>query len=181
MLERQIVIPASAEQLWDALTEPALLADWFGAEVQWDLRPGGRARFVGEDGTVRGGVVDDVRPGRHLRFRWWPEDGDDAGASQVSYDLEPEEDGTRLTITERPMPSIASAQAGTRSAGSVSAGSVAAGSVAAGSVAAGTMFAGPALAGLLEWSDWDTTMFRCWARLADSRALTTVSVASAVG
>lgn len=150
MLERQVVISVSAEQLWDALTEPALLADWFGADVQWDLRPGGRARFVGEDGTVRGGVVDDVRPGRHLRFRWWPEDGDDAGPSQVSYDLVPEEDGTRLIVTEAPLPSSTSARAETTSG-----------------------------AGELEWSDWDTTMFRCWARLEDGPVRSLVSVVPA--
>jgi Activator of Hsp90 ATPase homolog 1-like protein len=39
MLERQVVIPASPEQLWDALTEPESVAAWFGSEVQWDLRP----------------------------------------------------------------------------------------------------------------------------------------------
>src|ERR1700722_10371779 len=97
MLVRQVVIPASAEQLWDALTEPAAVSAWFGSRVEWDLRPGGRAQFVEDDGTRRGGVIDAVQPGRHLRFRWWPEtavredaghDDDDHGdASQVSYDL----------------------------------------------------------------------------------------------
>jgi uncharacterized protein YndB with AHSA1/START domain len=103
MLVRQVVIPVSPSELWDALTEPEAIATWFGSQVEWDLRPGGRARFLTDEGTVRGGVVDDVRPGRHLSFRWWPEGEDQSAASQVSYDLEAEDDGTVLTVTEQPL------------------------------------------------------------------------------
>ncbi len=117
MLVRQIVVPANADELWDALTEPEQVAAWFGARVEWDLRPGGRARFLDGDGTVRGGEVDAVEPGRHLRFRWWPgDDGEREGASQVSYDLEPDGEGTRLTVTEQPLPSGAPAPATARAA-----------------------------------------------------------------
>jgi uncharacterized protein YndB with AHSA1/START domain len=113
MLERQVVIPSSPEQLWDALTEPDSVAAWFGSEVEWDLRPGGPARFRGEDGSQRRGVVESVFPGRHLSFRWWPEEPDGrADASRVTYTLEPEEEGTRLTVTEQPLaPPVASARA----------------------------------------------------------------------
>lgn len=44
-----------------------------------------------------------VVPGRELRFRWWPED-DEAAASDVAYVLEPDDDRTRLTVTERHVP-----------------------------------------------------------------------------
>ena len=72
MIRRQIVMPVSPERLWDALTEPGQLAKWFGADVEWELREGGSARFRRDDGTERAGRVEAVRPGRHLRFRWWP-------------------------------------------------------------------------------------------------------------
>src|SRR5580658_6040855 len=112
MFVRQIVVPANADDLWNALTAPDQVEAWFGAQVEWDLRPGGRARFFEGDGTVRGGEVDAVEPGRHLRFRWWPgDDGEGAGASEVSYDLEPDEGGTRLTVTEQPVPTGAPATA----------------------------------------------------------------------
>jgi uncharacterized protein YndB with AHSA1/START domain len=102
MFQRQIVIPASPEKLWDALTDPEALSAWFGAEVEWDLHEGGAARFVDdEDGTLRRGVVESVLPGRHLRFVWWRDD--DGAASQVSYVLEPDDEGTRLTVIEQPL------------------------------------------------------------------------------
>ena len=65
MIRRQIVMPVSPERLWEALTEPGQLAGWFGADVEWDLREGGPARFRGDDGTERAGRVEAVRPGRH--------------------------------------------------------------------------------------------------------------------
>ena len=100
MLEREVVFPVTADRLWEALTEPESLAGWFGADVEWDLTPGGRARFVGADEGDRRGLVDDVSPGRHLRFRWWPESDED-DVSEVSYQLDPDDAGTRLTVTER--------------------------------------------------------------------------------
>lgn len=120
MIRRQVVIPVSPEQLWDALTDPAQVAGWFGGRIEWELREGGPADFCGDDGSERDGRVEAVRIGRHLRFRWWPADnseagdadpadpdtaggggGDVSGTSEVSYVLEPDGDGTRLTIQER--------------------------------------------------------------------------------
>src|SRR5690348_515209 len=104
MIERHLVVPAPPTRVWEALTEPGALAGWFGARVEWDLRPGGGARFFpqdADDGPERSGVVTSVHPERHLVFRWWP-DGNEDDASEVRYRLEPEPDGegTRLTVTE---------------------------------------------------------------------------------
>jgi uncharacterized protein YndB with AHSA1/START domain len=184
MLVRQVVIPASPEQLWDALTEPESVSAWFGSRVEWELRPGGRARFFEDDGTVRRGVVDDVRPARYLRFRWWPEhqgpDANDDATTQVSYDLEPEEDGTLLTVTERPVP----ARSGTANGGEDSpdvpsasaartgwtgpgAGTAAiAGTAVAAGTAGGAGMAGGATTAVGSWTDWDSRLFGCWARAA---------------
>jgi uncharacterized protein YndB with AHSA1/START domain len=98
MLERHIVIPASQQEVWETLTDPITVSTWFGAEVDWDLSPGGPARFLGDDGAVRDGRVDEVVPDQRLRFRWWPEGEADEETSEVTYLLEPHEDGTDLTI-----------------------------------------------------------------------------------
>jgi uncharacterized protein YndB with AHSA1/START domain len=104
VIRRQVVIPVTPERLWQALTDPEQIAGWFGGHLQLDLEEGGRAWFHGDDGHERLGRVEAVRPGRHLRFRWWPvadDEGSGAGVSEVSYLLEPVEEGTRLTIQER--------------------------------------------------------------------------------
>jgi uncharacterized protein YndB with AHSA1/START domain len=100
MIRRQIEMPVTAERLWEALTDPEQLSGWFGALVDWELHPGGEARFQEADGSERHGRVDDVRPERHLRFTWWPA-SDPTDTSEVSYLLEPTAEGTRLTIQER--------------------------------------------------------------------------------
>lgn len=106
MIRRQVIMPVSPERLWEALTDPDKMAGWFGAEVQWTLEEGAPARFVSDDGSERAGRVQAVRPGRHLRFRWWPTteraegsetpDPEAPAASEVSYLLEPVPEGTRL-------------------------------------------------------------------------------------
>ncbi len=72
MIRRQVVMPVTPERLWAALTDPDEMVGWFGARVEWQLEPGSPARFRGDDGSDRAGRVEVVRPGRHLRFRWWP-------------------------------------------------------------------------------------------------------------
>jgi uncharacterized protein YndB with AHSA1/START domain len=115
MIRRQVVVPVTPERLWEALTDPDQVAGWFGGQVDWDLRDGGEAAFQGDDGVERRGRIESVRPGRHLRFVWWPaatggaapaESPDDA-VSEVSYLLEPLAEGTRLTIQERQLPAAA--------------------------------------------------------------------------
>jgi uncharacterized protein YndB with AHSA1/START domain len=114
MIRRQVVMPVTPERLWAALTDPEQMIGWFGARVEWQLEPGSPARFHGDDGHDRAGRVEVVRPGRHLRFRWWPnpqggatvapdvaDGGEEAEVTEVSYVLEPVPGGTRLTVQEQ--------------------------------------------------------------------------------
>jgi uncharacterized protein YndB with AHSA1/START domain len=109
MYTRAVTLPGDTDSVWRAITEPDAVEGWFGARVEWDLRPGGRARFGfgSSGGEVREGVVDDVQPGRSLRFRWWPASG--GQVSEIAYELEAGEDGTLLTVTERRIGAVAPA------------------------------------------------------------------------
>jgi uncharacterized protein YndB with AHSA1/START domain len=131
VLERQVTLPASREDVWNALTDPTQVKTWFGADVEWELRPGGAARFSSlEDETARAGVVEAVTPAETLRYRWWPEDGPEAEiepASEVTYTLEDVPDGTRLTVTEEPLTPRASVARAATLAGTVTGGGPGAG------------------------------------------------------
>ena len=100
-VRKEVVLPATPEEVWEAITLPEALRDWFGADVDWDVHPGAAGRFREDDGTVRQARVGQVDPGHHLAFTWWPE-GREAEASRVDYDLEEVERGTRLVVTETP-------------------------------------------------------------------------------
>ena len=62
VVERNVDLDATPDEVWRALTEPDELATWFGPEVELDVRPGGGGRFVDDDGVARRAVVDEVAP-----------------------------------------------------------------------------------------------------------------------
>ncbi|MEU5638588.1 SRPBCC family protein [Streptomyces milbemycinicus] len=90
-LERRIGHPP--EEVWRALTEPALMAHWFPAEVRLEPRVGGRIDFVfpGHDVPDTHGAVTEFDPPRVYAFTW----GDDL----LRWELRPEADGSALTLT----------------------------------------------------------------------------------
>jgi uncharacterized protein YndB with AHSA1/START domain len=107
VVERRVRLPAPPEEVWAEVADPGRLSAWFGARVELDLRPGGPARFRWPDGTERGGLIEDVEPGRLLAFRWAPferlADGTPVRrpAGRVEVTLEPAPEGqTDLVVRE---------------------------------------------------------------------------------
>jgi uncharacterized protein YndB with AHSA1/START domain len=98
---RELVLRASPERVFAAWTEPAELARWFGTRAEVDLRVGGRWRFVwatGEGTEAHGtGVYRVIDPPRRLVYTW---EDNGAGPTVVTVELTPEDDGTRLRVTE---------------------------------------------------------------------------------
>jgi uncharacterized protein YndB with AHSA1/START domain len=92
-VEREVTFPAEPDEVWEALTDPARLEEWFANEVELDPRPGGEGIFRWDDGDVRRAVVREVEEPRRLVLDW-----DDDG--YVEIDLEPAEGGTRVRIVE---------------------------------------------------------------------------------
>ncbi|MGH2724420.1 MAG: SRPBCC family protein [Actinomycetota bacterium] len=78
-VERVILLPASPERVWSALTEGRELSAWFGAEVELEARPGGAATFRWPDGRSREATVEEMDPssqalvpvGAIRADRWW--------------------------------------------------------------------------------------------------------------
>ena len=98
-VRRETVFDAEREEVWDALTDPERLRQWFANEVELDVRPGGAGTFRWDDGSVRYARVERVEEARELELRWWDEDG---GVSVVGISLADCEDGTRVTVVESP-------------------------------------------------------------------------------
>ena len=99
-LHNSRVYPHPPEKLWRALTDSELLAKWF-MQNDFEARVGHRFTFrtdpaPGFDGVVRCEVLA-LEPLRKLEFSW-------AGGpidTVVSWELEPVDGGTRLTVTQR--------------------------------------------------------------------------------
>src|SRR5437773_6812379 len=92
-VEREIVFPASPDEVWEALTEPERLEEWFATEVELDLRPGGEGVFRWGDGDERHAIVEEVEEERRLVLGW-----EDEG--RVVLELEEVEDGTLVRVVE---------------------------------------------------------------------------------
>ena len=93
MVKREILLPSPREEVWEALTDPERLEDWFANEVEIDLREGGDATFRWSNGEERHAVITEVEPERRLAFEW-----DEEG--EVEFTLDDDVDGTRLTVVE---------------------------------------------------------------------------------
>jgi uncharacterized protein YndB with AHSA1/START domain len=92
-VEREIVLEETPDEVWEALTEPERLEEWFATEVELDARPGGEGVFRWGDGDERRAVVREVDEAERLVLDW-----DDGGA--VAIELEPVEGGTLVRVVE---------------------------------------------------------------------------------
>jgi uncharacterized protein YndB with AHSA1/START domain len=94
--------------VWLALTVPAELRGWFGADVVLDPRPGGDVRATWPDGARSIGSVEIAEEPLRLAFRWRRIGG--AGfaarvgaATRVEFVLEARAHGTTVSVTEEPV------------------------------------------------------------------------------
>jgi uncharacterized protein YndB with AHSA1/START domain len=96
-------LPAPVSRVWQFLTDPALLPEWYRGGLI-EPHEGGAVSLAG---YIRG-VVTGWRPEKFLGYTWnvlapgesvsqWP-------ISYVEIALEPDGDSTKLTLTHRPIP-----------------------------------------------------------------------------
>ena len=118
---QEITIKASAERIFEALTNPDQRVKWWGSQgrfqtthMESDLRPGGRwvMRGIGMGGrpfSVVGEYRSIERP-RLLVFTWLPDWQGDATESLVRFDLEEANGITTVRLTHSGLVSETSRQ-----------------------------------------------------------------------
>jgi len=104
---RELTIPATREELWEALTSERLLEDWLADEVELDeVGEGEEAVFRFGDGDERRVTFDEVDEGERIVFRWQrplqPE-------STVEVRLVDAVSGIRVVVSETGGPSLSTA------------------------------------------------------------------------
>jgi uncharacterized protein YndB with AHSA1/START domain len=97
-VERETVLDAAPDEVWEALTDEHLLGEWLAEEAELDPEPGGRAAFRFADGSEREGTVLRVDEERELAFTW-ARPGE--SPTEVEMTLVPLVSGTRLIVVER--------------------------------------------------------------------------------
>jgi uncharacterized protein YndB with AHSA1/START domain len=91
---REIVFPVAPDEVWEALTDPEQLEEWFANDVELDAQEGGEGVFRWDDGEERRATVVEAAPGERLVLDWDDDDG------RVELTLEEIEEGTRLFVRE---------------------------------------------------------------------------------
>ncbi len=100
-VKRTVLLDAEPSEVWEALTDEALLSEWLASEVELDPREGGELICRFDDGEERRGEVAVVEEAERLAFTWHREEG---GESWVEWIVDAVADGTRLTVVETATP-----------------------------------------------------------------------------
>ncbi|MFI9575397.1 SRPBCC family protein [Microbispora rosea] len=106
-IEREIYIEASPEIVFEVVSSPGHLKEWWPDDARYEPAPGVAGDIVFGDPDAGGAVVSftvvDVRPPRTFSFRWTHPAGEVAAAGNsllVTFDLTPSGAGTLLKMTE---------------------------------------------------------------------------------
>lgn len=92
-VERDVLVPAPPDEVWEALTDPGSLEEWFATEAELDPTPGGEGVFRWGDGDERRAVVREAEPEERLVLDW-------EGGGEVVIELEEVDGGTRVHVVE---------------------------------------------------------------------------------
>ena len=106
-IEREIFVEASPDVVFDVVSSPDHLKQWWPDDARYQATPGSTGEIVFGDGKD-GGVavaftVVEARPPRMFSFRWThPADEAAAGGNSllVTFELTPSRGGTLLRMTE---------------------------------------------------------------------------------
>jgi uncharacterized protein YndB with AHSA1/START domain len=102
-IEKEIVIEAPPEVVWELVTDPKHVGSWFGDSAVIDLRPGGDAALTWDDYGTFLARIERVEPPSFFSFRWArPKDTAPAAGNStlVEFSLSAEGEGTRLRVVE---------------------------------------------------------------------------------
>jgi uncharacterized protein YndB with AHSA1/START domain len=107
IIEREIYVEASPEVVFEVVSSPDHVKEWWPDEARYDPTPGSTGEIVfGDRGSGRKVVqfaVIEVRAPWVFSFRWTQPEGETAAEGnslQVTFDLTPSGEGTLLKMTE---------------------------------------------------------------------------------
>jgi uncharacterized protein YndB with AHSA1/START domain len=107
-IERDLHIDASPEVVFEVLSSPEYIRDWWSAETDFEPVAGATSRFTWTDEKTGGTqsapfTVVEADPPRRFSFRWTYDDGQPAGPGNsllVTFELTPADGGTMVRFRE---------------------------------------------------------------------------------
>ena len=102
-VERETLVEASPDEVWEALTDEDRLEEWLAPDVELDPVEGGEIT-VRDGDAERHGTVETVEEAERFAFTW-SRPGE--GESFVEFTIEALPGGSRVTVVETPTNSAA--------------------------------------------------------------------------
>lgn len=104
-LERSVHVDASPEVVFEVVSRPEHIREWWSDDANLDeVAPGAVGEVIwGDRAQVESFTVVEVDPPRRFSFRWVTSEGEAAAEGNsllVTFDLEPSATGTTLRLTE---------------------------------------------------------------------------------
>jgi uncharacterized protein YndB with AHSA1/START domain len=102
-IERDTMVEASPEEVWEALTDEDRLEEWLAPDVELEPFEGGEIS-VRDGDEERAGTVETVEENERFAFTW---ERPGAGESFVEFTIEALPGGSRVTVVETPLSTAA--------------------------------------------------------------------------
>jgi len=106
-IEREIFVEASPDVVFEVVSSPEHVRQWWPDDAVYDVHPGSTGELVFGDrdagAVVEAFTVLEVDPPRTFTFRWTQPAGEPAAAGNsllVTFELVPSDGGTLLRMTE---------------------------------------------------------------------------------
>lgn len=102
-IERNVSIHTSRQRVWDAITKPEHLEQWYAPGCPWEilaLRPGATIKFYNTATDIQLATIEAVEPLHEFSLRWQIDPENPKTTLTNTFRLETENGGTRLTVSQ---------------------------------------------------------------------------------
>jgi uncharacterized protein YndB with AHSA1/START domain len=102
-VERSVLIDAPRQRVWQAITDPAQLEQWYAPGCPWEipsLQAGATVKFHNTDADIQLATIEAVEPLKEFTLRWQLDPAHPGITLLNSFLLEEVEGGTRVTVSQ---------------------------------------------------------------------------------
>lgn len=103
VVQRSVLIDAPPQRVWQAITDPAELEQWYAPGCPWEipaLQAGETIKFHNTDTDIQLATIEVLEPLREFTLRWQLDPMHPGLTLTNSFGLEPENGRTRVTISQ---------------------------------------------------------------------------------
>ena len=102
-VERSVLINAPRQRVWQAITDPAQLEQWYAPGCPWDipaLQPGTTVKFHNTDTDIQLATIEVIELLKKLTLRWQLDPAHPGITLLNSFRLEEENGKTRVAVSQ---------------------------------------------------------------------------------